>query len=330
MGARTNRARAVAVIVVFVLISCFGVAFVLGRFGFPVVRDMEHLPRAEKLKRFEQAFGVQRAMMCSSDPEKVKTLEDLARLDSERSKEFASYEENPVEYFRYRHEFYMRSRPPHEVDIILQALEDATRQQSWNLDGIRDACEQLVFGVYDIRVLDKITQIVKTLEGRYSEPESNEAAGQLSLEKNHALGVVGSVLRRIGHIGLVESADYLLNLIPARRPENPMRWERTVIYGALNGLGDLPPHLGIPALEKVYAKWFPDVPPGTLPVGNTESRRDFEYVLRLIDEAYRKGYNEPPIRFPWGGFYDAGVPTPDDWPLATYSYGPGGIKLPYP
>lgn len=323
--ANVNRARALWAVPVIALIVCGVLTLLSGRFPWPISAFKEHLSRAAALERFKRDFEVQRANRYSSDPEKVKTLEDLVTLDRERCSELP---EDKVEYYRYRHLYYMRARPQHEVDILLQALEDATRQQPWDLDEVTAACFQFTFGVYDVRVLEKIKQIVKGLEERYGTPEPGEAEGQLSQEKNHASGVVSSVLGSIGDIGLPESVDYLLSLLPSKRPENPMRWDRMVIHGALNGLVGLPPHLSIPALEEVYVRWFPDVSPGSLAVLDVEARGDLESLLDCIDAAYRKGYNEPPILYPGGGFVD--YPTPANWPVATYSYGPGGIKLPYP
>lgn len=280
--------------------------------------DLDHL---------RQAFDEKREMAFASDKEKVETLKDLARLNIERAKEFRGSYRDRVEYGRHYHEFTMRPHPSHEIEIVLEALKEATGKAPWDMEKIEDACDQVGYGVYDVRVLGKLKEIMANLNAKYCKPELDEAVGQVSQEKNSALGTVEHVLRAIGHIGLPESAEYLLTLIPEARAEIDTRWERTAVWGALYGFGNLPPHLGIPSLEAVYYRWFPNVSPGTFVLKDSEAQGTFERVLRFIDEAYRKAHNDPPIVPPW---HMPGNPLDPDWPPPTYFYGPGGIKLPYP
>lgn len=326
MAPKMNRTKIVLVLLVACVVllgCCVGVLmWSRSRNMLPKSAD-ERLDTAE-LERFRQAFEGQIAMPFASDPKKAKTLEELAGLNIERAKEFRLTYSNLVEYGRHYHEFYLRPRPSHEVEVILDALEDATGQTPWNRDKIEDTCDQVKYGVHDLRVLEKLKGIVENLEERYSEPESDEATGRISLEKNRALSDTGRVLRTIGYIGLPESAEYLLSLIPEKRAEIDTRWERTVVYGACYGLGNLPPHLSISSLEALYDRWFPDVPPGTIALDDAEAQGNLESILRLIDEAYRKAYNEPPLLPPWR---IPGNPLDPDWPPPTCFYGPGGIKM---
>lgn len=278
------------------------------------------------IERLRLDFEKQCSIAYSSVPDKVNSLEDVARLNVERAKEFRRNWSDLVKHARHYHEFYMRPRPPHEVEVILQALEDATGRTPWDMEKIEAACDEAKYGIYDIRVLEKLKKIVATLQAKYSEPEIGEANGLVSQEKNSALGDAEDVLRSIGYIGLPESAEYLLSLIPGELALIDTRWERTVVYGAYYGLGSLPSHLAIPALEALYHRWFPNVPPDAIMLEDIQAQGTFESVLQLIDGAYRKAYREIPL-IPHG--YLPGKGGYEDWPLPKYRYGPGGIKLPW-
>lgn len=331
-----------------ILVACvFLLCIALGVYGYHVYTRTLHLPsdstagsatrQPEKLTSdggpaLPQTYSFP---SYTSNPAVTNTLVDLALLNKARLEEFISSFPSRIECGRHYHEFFLIPRPPHESDILMRALEDATSQSPYDLEQIYDVCRIVCYGGYDARLIEKFRNIINGLQKEFRFSNRNRKAERISSDSNSALSVCSMIQHSSGYISDPISVDFLMSMIPEKQiaPVDPglwdtteARWEIGLCYGALNGVKNLPPHLSIPVLEHVVQLWFPGVPPTTCTLEDTKAQDDLRGLLRMIDGAYRKKYNEPPIE-PWD-IITTQVIDPD-WPEVTFRYGPGGLKLPW-
>lgn len=268
----------------------------------------------------------------ASNPENVRTLEDLASLDRERKMAYRQHFTDKAELGRRYHEVLWRPRPQHEIAIILKTLDEILAQSPIDLEELMSVRRPICFGVHDLSVLNKCIEIVERLQATYGNAIGT-TRGSMSAECSSAMSACSSILDAVGHIAQPETLDYLSKFIPKEPPsvatsgapeDLGATWKRMLLYGALFGIAELPPHMSIPALEEIYRNW-------STPVQRTEELQDWENMdpdLRplcdRIDAAYRQAYGDVP-RFPPDS--PPGDRIPSDWPGSRYRYAPGGTKV---
>lgn len=285
-------------------------------------------PLAERLQavpldRFRQTFEQFQERPYTCDPGTVKTLKDLASLRVTRAREFRAQFADDVEYGRHEHEFGMRPRSPEEIDLILTLLDEFTAQTPWNHDKLKSILDEIECGVHDIRVLEKLGKLYAITETRYLDLQRYELSPSTRRDISLCTDEARKILEAVGHTGLSESLEFLLNLVRSKPTEANTSWSLHILWGALRAICSLPSHLSIPALETIYDRWFGNA----LAPEQFMDNHDLRSLVIDIDGAYRKGLNEPPLLPP--GYWPEYRVDPS-WPRPVLLYGPGGIGIPFP